>query len=87
MKTKLTLNIDTAVIKRAKKVSAKKRRSLSSFVEEYLTNFSNNVANEEEETKVETITDRIRKFTRPVNLSDAELEKQKAEYFESKYGT
>ena len=86
MKTKLTLNIDTAVVKRAKKVSAKKRRSLSSFVEEYLTNFSNNVANEEE-TKVETITDRIRKFTRPVNLSDAELEKQKAEYFESKYGT
>ena len=36
--------------------------------------------------KRESITDRIRKFTRPLNLSDAELEKQKAEYLEAKYG-
>ena len=86
MKTKLTLNIDEEVIKNAKKVSARKRRSLSSLVEEYLITFSNGSGNKSMNKKKETITDRIRKFTRPVNLSDAQLKKQKGEYLESKYG-
>ncbi len=86
MKTKLTLNIDREVIKKAKKISARKRRSLSSVVEEYLADFSNSFTPGNENDKKETITDRIRKFTRPVHVSDAELKKQKAEYLELKYG-
>ncbi len=86
MKTKLTLNIDEEVIKKAKKISAGKRRSLSSFVEEYLFAFSNGSVNKSRNKQKKTITDRIRKFTKPLNLSEAQLEKQKAEYLESKYG-
>jgi hypothetical protein len=51
-----------------------------------LEKFSNGDIDKAENKKRESITDRIRKFTRPLNLSDAELEKQKAEYLEAKYG-
>ena len=86
MKTKLTLNIDDKIVARAKKVSTRKKISLSSIVENYLEKFSNGDIDKSENKKRESITDRIRKFTRPLNLSDTELEKQKAEYLEAKYG-
>jgi hypothetical protein len=39
MKTKLTLNIDDKIVARAKKVSTRKKISLSSIVENYWKNF------------------------------------------------
>jgi hypothetical protein len=36
MTTKLTLSIDTATIEKAKRISAKRRKSISKMVEEYL---------------------------------------------------
>ena len=86
MKTKLTLNIDDKIVARAKKVSTMKKISLSSIVETYLEKFSNGDIDKSKNKKRESITDRIRKLTKPLNLSDTELEKQKAEYLEAKYG-
>ena len=85
MKTKLTLNVDDKIVARAKRFSSKRNTSLSAVVEEYLDRVS---ANSELKTqkKGETITDRIRKLTHPVNLSDEEIKKMKDEYLESKYG-
>ena len=85
MKTKLTLNVDNKIVARAKKESAKRNVSLSSVVEEYLDRISAD-SELKNQKKGETITDRIRKFTHPVNLSDAEIKKMKDEYLESKYG-
>lgn len=86
MKTKLTLNVDDKIIARAKRTSAGRKVSLSATVEEYLDRFSKDFEPDKKKKPKETITDRIRKYTSPVNISDAELEKQKAEYLESKYG-
>lgn len=83
MKTKLTLDIDDQIVARAMKESAKRKLSLSELVESYLNRL---VKNFEYENKGETITDRIRKFTHPVDISDAELEKMRDEYLQSKYG-
>jgi hypothetical protein len=83
MKTKLTLDIDDQIVARAKKESAKRKLSLSELVESYLNRL---VKSFEYENKGETITDRIRKFTHPVDISDAELEKMRDEYLQSKYG-
>jgi hypothetical protein len=83
MKTKLTLDIDDQIVARAKKESAKRKLSLSELVESYLNRL---VKSFEYENKGETITDRIRKFTHPVDISDAELEKMRNEYLQSKYG-
>lgn len=86
MKTKLTLNVDDKIVARAKRVSAKKNVSLSSLVEAYLDRLSKSLPNERDKNEGETITDRIRKFTSPIDISDAELEKMRDEYLESKYG-
>jgi hypothetical protein len=86
MKTKLTLNVDDKIVARAKRVSAKKNVSLSSLVEGYLDRLSKSLPNERDKNEGETITDRIRKFTSPIDISDAELEKMRDEYLESKYG-
>lgn len=86
MKTKLTLNVDDKIIARAKRASAWRKVSLSAVVENYLDRFSMSFAPGKEKKQKETITNRIRKYTSPINISDAELEKQKAEYLESKYG-
>ena len=86
MKTKLTLNISDKVVKSAKQISAKKRVSLSSVVEEYLSRFSEMGNSEKPQTKKETITERIRKLTKPVAISDAEVKQARAKYLESKYG-
>jgi hypothetical protein len=83
MKTKLTLDIDDQIVARAMKESAKRKLSLSELVESYLNRL---VKSFEYENKGETITDRIRKFTHPVDISDAELEKMRDEYLQSKYG-
>lgn len=86
MKTKLTLNISDKIIKKAKQVSAKKRVSLSSVVEEYLSRFSNTAIDENPTGKKKSITERIRKFTKPVIISDSEIKEARAKHLQAKYG-
>ena len=85
MKTKLTLNINDKIIKKAKQVSAKKKVSLSSVVEEYLTNFAEGTSGKSIRKK-NSITQRIRKLTKPVSISDSELKEARAKHLQAKYG-
>ena len=86
MKTKLTLNIDDKVIARAKRVSAKRKVSLSSMVENYLEKLSKDFLSEKNKNKEPSLLERIRKYTHPVEISDEELEKLKEDHFKEKYG-
>jgi rRNA-processing protein FCF1 len=86
MKTKLTLNISDKVIKKAKQVSAKKRLSLSSVVEEYLSRFSNTTIDEKPAGNKKSIIERIRKFTKPVIITDSEIKEARAKHLQTKYG-
>lgn len=86
MKTKLTLNINDKTIKKAKQVSAKKKVSLSSVVEEYLEHFAAGTSPEKTAPKKNSITQRIRKLTRPVAVSDQELKEARAKHLQAKYG-
>jgi Family of unknown function (DUF6364) len=86
MKTKLTLNIDDKVVARAKKATAKRKISLSSLVEEYLDRYTRASLPKKEDKKEPSILRRIRKYTRPVDISDDEIEKRKEEYMKKKYG-
>jgi len=86
MKTKLTLNISDKIIRRAKQISAKKKISLSSVVEEFLEHFSAGTIPEKPAPKKNSITKRIRKLTKPITLSDSELKKMRAKHLQLKYG-
>ncbi len=87
MKTKLTLNIDDSIVARAKKASAKKKVSLSAVVEEYLDKFSKNNSQQKEAKKEPSLIDRIRKYTRHVNLpDDYDYKKVWHKHLDEKYG-
>ena len=86
MKTKLTLNIDDQIVARAKRTSAKKSMSLSSVVEDYLDKFSRNDTQQKNSKPAPDIIQRIRKYTRPVEISDSEIEKQMIKYLKKKHG-
>ena len=88
MKTKLTLNVDDKIVARAKKTSAKKNVSLSSVVEEYLDRFSKNDAPKKDLKKDElSLTKRIRKYTKHVNLpDDYDYKKIWHQHLDKKYG-
>jgi hypothetical protein len=64
MKTKLTLNIDDKIVERAKKISAKRKVSLSSVVEEYLEKYSENAFPKKDNNTEPSLLERIRKYTR-----------------------
>lgn len=92
MKTKLTLNVDDQIVARAKKISAKKKVSLSSIVEEYLDKFSKNDLQKDKndlqkgEKAEPSLIERIRKYTHHVEISDAEIDKRIEEHMQEKYG-
>ncbi len=86
MKTKLTLNVDDKIVARAKRMSAKKKVSLSSVVEDYLDRFSTNNSIKESVNSEPSLLDRIRKYTHPMKISDKEIEKRKDEHLREKYG-
>ncbi len=86
MKTKLTLNIDDKIVARAKKISAKKNVSLSSVVEKYLDKFSRNDAQPKGLKPESSLVERIRRYTRHVEISDAEIDKRIEEHMQEKYG-
>lgn len=86
MKTKLTLNIDDKVVASAKRVSAKRKVSLSAVVEDYLEKYSNNSALLKSEKAESSLLERIRKYTHPVEISDEGIEKLKENHIKEKYG-
>ena len=86
MKAKLTLNIDLAVIEKAKKKASNKKLSLSAIVEEYLQQFSNNSLQRNPGEKKKTITQRIKEITKPVKISDSELKTAWHKHLDEKYG-
>lgn len=86
MKTKLTLNIDDGIIKKAKQVSARKKVSLSSIIEEYLVRYTAGTVSKRNSSKKNSITTRIRKLTKPVAVSDAQLKNIRAKHLQTKYG-
>ena len=86
MKTKLTLNIDDKIVARAKRVSAKRKTSLSSMVEEYLDRISKSSSNKKTKKSEPSLLERIRKYTYPVEISDEQIEKLKEKHLNEKYG-
>ena len=86
MKTKLTLNIESSVIKRAKKNASNKKISLSAIVEDYLQQFSGNNTRKKSPKKRKTITQRIKEITKPVQISDSELKTAWHKHLDEKYG-
>jgi replicative DNA helicase len=86
MKTKLTLNINSSVIEKAKKKAANKKTSLSAIVEDYLYQFSGNTSIRNARGKRKTITQRIKEITKPVQISDSELKAAWHKHLEEKYG-
>ena len=86
MKTKVTLNIDDKIIEKAKKFTSGKNISLSSVVENYLAQLSTeNISQQKGVFKKQTITQRIRKLTGPIKISDAEIKKQWGRHLKEKY--
>ncbi|MDE3183232.1 MAG: hypothetical protein KGM16_07430 [Bacteroidota bacterium] len=86
MKTKLTLNIDDKIVARAKRVSANRKTSLSSMVEEYLDRISKSNSNKKTKKSEPSLLERIRKYTYPVEISDEQIEKLKEKHLNEKYG-
>jgi len=86
MKTKLTLNIESSIIKRAKKNASNKKISLSAIVEDYLEQFSGSDIKKNSSKKRKTITQRIKELTKPVQISDSELKKAWHKHLDEKYG-
>jgi hypothetical protein len=86
MKAKLTLNIDSAVIEKAKKKASNRKLSLSAIVEEYLQQFSNNSLQKNSGKKKKTIAQRIKEMTKPVKISDSELKTAWHRHLDEKYG-
>lgn len=86
MKTKLTLSIDEKIITKAKRVSARRKVSLSFVVEEYLEKYSKSASSAKIEKEEPSFLERIRKYTHPVDISDEEIEKIKEDHLKEKYG-
>ena len=86
MKAKLTLNVDDKIVARAKRVSAKRKVSLSSVVEEYLEKYSSSAVPKKSKNTEPSLLERIRKFTHPVEITDKEIDKRIEEHMKEKYG-
>ncbi|MDQ6903573.1 MAG: DUF6364 family protein [Bacteroidota bacterium] len=86
MKAKLTLNVDDKIVARAKRVSAKRKVSLSSVVEDYLEKYSSSAVPKKSKNTEPSFLERIRKFTHPVEITDEEIDKLIEEHVKEKYG-
>lgn len=88
MKTKLTLNVDHKIIERAKKVSAKRKVSLSAIVEDYLDKISEKSVLNTDETNEPSLLERIRKYTNNAKPfpEDYDYKKVWHDHLDEKYG-
>jgi hypothetical protein len=89
MKTKLTLNVDDKIVARAKRVSAKRKVSLSSLVEDYLDRLSKSDSNKNDNNSEPSLLDRIRRYTKNKKLlyEDYDYKKPLHDHLDKKYGT
>jgi len=86
MKTKLTLNIDDATIKKVKILSKKRKQSISSIFEDYL----NKITDENQKiTKksATTFTESFRKLFPPKASKEYDYKKIIREHRDKKYGS
>ncbi|MEO6133622.1 MAG: DUF6364 family protein [Ginsengibacter sp.] len=88
MKTKLTLNIDDRIVARAKRVSAKRKVSLSSVVEQYLERYSENILSKKNLGTESSLLERIRKYTKNAKSLPEDYDHKKVlhEHLDKKYG-
>jgi hypothetical protein len=81
MDTKLTLNIDKDVARKAKSYAKSKGRSLSDLIENYLKLLTKNTSIEESE-----LTPRVKSLLGSVNLpDDFDYKKEISDYLAKKY--
>ena len=88
MKTKLTLNIEDTIVARAKRESAKRKKSLSSLVEEYLDRISKNGSQKKNRNSEPSLLERIRKFkgnAEPIQ-GNINYKKEWHQHLDEKYG-
>ncbi len=83
MKTKLTLNIEDAIIKKTKKLSKKRNKSVSAMVEEYLEKITSGKSHEE---TGDNFTQRFRKLFPATPIKNYDYKKVINEYRDEKYG-
>lgn len=79
----LTLTMDAAVIRRARKYASAHNTDLSKLVENYLTNLDSDVSGIPLSTQVQKI---LSGKSIPGNLSDEELKEMYYDYQEKKHG-
>lgn len=89
MKTKLTLNIDDKIVARAKRISAQRKTSLSSLVEEYLDRISKSNSHKNTTKSEPSLLERIRKYTKNAKPLPEDFDYKKAmhEHLDEKYGS
>jgi len=80
MTTKLTLTVETEVIKKAKSYARQTGRSLSELIEKYLENLT------DEQPETLNISPKLRKLVGAVKLpTDFDEKKELTAYFENKH--
>ncbi len=84
MKTKLTLNIEEAIVKKTKVFSKKRNKSVSAIVEEYLEKITSKKGDYNGD---ETFTQRFRKLFPPGPVKSHDYKKAINGYREEKYGS
>ncbi len=83
MKTKLTLNIESATIKKTKAYSKRRNKSISAIVQEYLDKITLKKFNGENK---ETFSQRFRKSFPSKPVKNYDYKKVINEYRDEKYG-
>lgn len=86
MKTKLTLNIDDAVIEKIKAVSKNRRTSISAIVESYFESIIDLQKRKKKIANQESFTQKLRKLTRPIAVSDKEMDEVRYKHIIAKHG-
>jgi antitoxin component of RelBE/YafQ-DinJ toxin-antitoxin module len=88
MKTKLTLNVDDKIVERAKRVSARRKVSLSSVVEQYLERYSESALPKKDKKIQPSLLERIRKYTKNAEPLPEDYDYKKAlhDHLDEKYG-
>jgi hypothetical protein len=81
MTTKLTLSINETTVRKAKRLSRKRGKSISKIVEEYLDSLS------EQDEQKESVIDKIDKILKgKITNPDFDWKKEKAKHLKKKYG-
>ena len=87
MKTKLTLNIDEAVVRKARVLSKRRKRSISAIVEDYLQK-ATTAGNKQNAAADKSFTQQFReKFTAKNTTTAISYKEQRHKHLDQKYGS